>query len=103
MTYGPKPRPVLERLMAKVEFDTNGGCWLFSGSTQSNGYGKIKMRPNPSPLTAHRAMFEAAVGPVPDGFEVCHRCHVRCCVNPAHLYAGSHADNMQDIVRRRLS
>jgi hypothetical protein len=52
--------------------------------------------------TAHRASYAAFVGE-PGSLHVLHKCHNRSCINPEHLYAGTHADNMRDLVARNLS
>ena len=49
----------------------------------------------------HRFSYEHFVGPVPKGKLVCHTCDVRSCCNPDHLFPGTQADNMQDMVRKQ--
>lgn len=49
---------------------------------------------------AHRAAYLLFVGPVPDDLFVCHRCDVRPCVNPSHLFLGTQSDNLRDMVNK---
>lgn len=76
-----------------VEYDTNGGCWLWP-KPNGDGYGKLivggKIR------KAHRVAWEFFCGPIPEGLHVLHRCDVPLCVNPDHLFLGTHQDNMDD-------
>lgn len=69
------------------------GCWLWERQIGSHGYGVCENTP------AQRVSFRAFIGPIPDGLFVCHTCNVRTCVNPAHLYAGTHMQNMDDVSR----
>jgi hypothetical protein len=60
--------------------------------TNSNGYGQIK--DGKGMVYAHRYAYELLVGPIPPGTELDHLCRVRHCVNPAHLEAVAHRDNL---------
>jgi len=74
------------------------GCWLWLGHLHGSGYPRLKI--NKKNKSAHRYSYEAFVGPIPDGLLVCHKCDVPSCVNPAHLFVGTHKDNARDMMQK---
>lgn len=55
------------------------------------------------PRLVHRLAYEAYVGPIPTGLHVLHKCDVRSCCNPHHLFVGTAKDNMQDCKKKGRS
>lgn len=76
-------------------------CWPWQDYIHADyGYGYINGGLGSSPLRAHRVAYEKAHGPIPEGQYVLHRCDNRACCNPAHLFLGTHQDNMDDMVAK---
>jgi hypothetical protein len=78
-------------------FRRDGACWLWAGAKVS-GYGHITRRS--VQIQAHRYAWELINGPVPNGKWILHKCDVRACVRPSHLFVGDHKENMLDMRRK---
>lgn len=94
-----KKVPLKKRFDEKWNIDPTTGCWIWAAGASGDGYGAIKV--NKRMCRAHRVAWEIYRGPIPVGVgkdEICvlHHCDTPKCVNPDHLFLGTHSDNAID-------
>jgi len=97
-----------ERFWSKVFKDETTGCWMWCGDRTKSGYGQIvPMRTRKRPKLpsnkrkmAHRISWQIAHGPIANTTLICHKCDNPSCVNPDHLFPGTHKDNTQDCLNK---
>lgn len=88
-----------KRFWSKVDKQDSHECWNWKGSKNSKNYGTFWDNAN---VLAHRISWELhSKQKVPTGMQILHMCNNPSCVNPMHLYCGTHTDNVKDAVNAK--
>lgn len=94
--------PLVDRFFRYVGARTPGGCIIWTGPAIEHGYGYLRAggAGNKRGTLASHIAYELFYGPVPDGLHVLHQCDNPPCVAPCHLFVGTNADNMADMIAK---
>lgn len=90
-------QPPDRRFWSKVNISTS--CWNWIGCLNNKGYGEFRVWKTWSEY-AHRFSWALHFGPIPNGLKVLHRCDNPRCVRPDHLFLGTQADNVADMLAK---
>jgi hypothetical protein len=88
--------PMSQRFWSKVHIGNPDDCWEWQAGRNKDGYGHFFVSPQLRGQRANRVAWELTNGPIPKGLDVLHTCDNPPCCNPAHLFLGTHLDNMHD-------
>lgn len=99
LPFSEPPKSLLYRFWSRVEI-ANNGCYEWVGSKHKQGYGTIWDCRKRRVVKTHRLSAELFMFPFDPKLCVLHRCDNPSCVNPFHLFQGTHTDNMRDMARK---
>jgi len=87
-----------EYILANITVNEETGCWLWAKGASGDGYAQGVIANKP--VRANRISYLAFNGELPPELLVCHSCDNKECVNPEHLWLGTHLENMRDMVSK---
>ena len=90
---------LVSKLFKKLSY-SKSGCWEWTGAVTVTGNGYGIVRSNGIKYLTHRLSYQIFIADIPEGLSVLHRCDNRKCVNPDHLFLGTHLDNMRDKMQK---
>lgn len=94
-TTDPRKKNIVNRFFTKLSFGSSE-CWYWDGCIDDVGYGRLGKYDGEN--KAHRISWKLFNGEIPDGMKILHKCDIKNCVNPDHLFLGTQQDNIKDMV-----
>lgn len=100
MRLKPSSIDLLKEMLKNIP--EGNACLDWPRGTTTWGYGRFRIGgKNHQDFQVHRVAYELAIGPIPDGMCVCHRCDRRICFRPDHLWLGTYAENIHDCIAKK--
>lgn len=100
--FSEKEKTIIQKRIIKyTKIDEKTGCWIWVGGkrNKNQNYGVLFF--NKRSAYAHRLSYEVFIGPIENGLDCCHTCDREECVNPGHIWIGTHQENLIDCVIKK--